>query len=97
MINNNTEYNMKYSIVFDEDNDSHINMKYKLKKNDTYIYDHYVTSGELIVTDQLINSKGEDIYYLEWYWESTDHDTDIGAGPKATYSLRILVDAESVS
>ena len=95
-IKNSTTYDMKYSISFDEDNEKHINMKYKLKRNGSYVIDHYVSSNELIVNNQLIDSNDEDIYYLEWYWEETSHDIEIGTGPTATYKLQINVDAESV-
>ena len=87
---------MRYSISFNEENNKNINMKYKLKRNDTYVIDHYVSSNELIVNNQIIDSNDEDIYYLEWYWESNSHDNEIGTGPTATYKLQIIVDAESV-
>ena len=95
-IKNSTNYIMQYDVRFDEENDSYINMKYKLKRNDTYVVDHYVSAAELIIEDQLINSNSEDIYYLEWYWQSSADDTNIGTGPTATYTLKINVEAESI-
>lgn len=95
-IKNSTNYIMQYDVRFDEENDSYINMKYKLKRNDTYVVNHYVSAAELIIEDQLINSNSEDIYYLEWYWQSSADDTNIGTGPEATYTLKINVEAESI-
>ena len=37
VVKNGTEYNLKYKIDFIENNPYQINMKYKLKKNDTSI------------------------------------------------------------
>lgn len=95
-IRNSYINDMRYSISFNEENNKNINMKYKLKRNDTYVIDHYVSSNELIVNNQIIDSNDEDIYYLEWYWESNEHDTEIGTGTTATYKLQINVEAESV-
>ena len=95
VVKNSTKYNLKYSIRFIESNAHHINMKYKLKKNDTYLVDHYVSYDELNIDDQLLNSKTNDTFYLEWKWISSDNDTDIG-NIQANYSLQIDVKAESV-
>ena len=95
VVKNSTKYKLKYSIHFIESNSHHINMKYKLKKNDTYLVDHYVSYDELNINDQLLNSKTNDTFYLEWKWISSDNDTDIG-NIQANYSLQIDVKAESV-
>ena len=97
VVKNSTEYNIKYKITFNETNLYHINMKYKLKKNDTYVIDHYVSFNELNITDQLLNSDSKDTYYLEWKWVSSDNDTSIGTNPEATYGLQIVVEAESIN
>ena len=70
-------------------------MKYKLKKNNTYIVDHYVSFNELNITNQLLNSKDNDTFYLDWKWISSDNDTEAGKN-QAKYSLKIDVGAESV-
>ncbi len=97
VVKNSTEYNIKYKITFNETNLYHINMKYKLKKNDIYVIDHYVSFNELNITDQLLNSDSKDTYYLEWKWVSSDNDTSIGTNPEATYGLQIVVEAESIN
>ena len=97
VVKNSTEYKLKYNITFVEDNTYHINMKFKLKKNDTYLVDHYVSYNDLNISDILINSKSNDTYYLEWKWISSSNDTSIGKTPDAYYGLTIKVEAESVN
>lgn len=101
IVNNGTQYNLKYSISFAETNQHNMNMKYKLKKGDTYLIDHYVPYNQLNIDDMLLNSNSSDTYYLEWKWdgENDDNDTQIGKNAKSsniTYNLKISVEAESV-
>ena len=95
VIKNSTTYNVKYNISFSEFNPYNINMKYKLKKNNTYIVDHYVSYNQLNISDQLLSAKNNDTFYLDWKWISSDHDNAAGEN-KANYSLKIEVNAESV-
>ena len=95
VVKNSTAYKIKYNISFVETNPYNINMKYKLKKNNTYIVDHYVSFNELNITNQLLNSKDNDTFYLDWKWISSDNDTEAGKN-QAKYSLKIDVGAESV-
>ena len=97
VIKNSTRYNIKYSIKFIETNDYHINMKYKLKKNDTYIISEYVYPNQLDINNYLLDSSNSDVYYLEWKWISSDNDTEIGKDPNSNYGLKIKVEAESVN
>ena len=96
-VENNTAYNLKYQIEFIETNEYNINMKFKLKKNDTYIIDHYVKASELSVTDMPLNINDSDTYYLEWKWISSSNDTSIGQNPEAKYSLKIEIKAEGTN
>ena len=95
VVKNSTAYKIKYNISFVETNPYNINMKYKLKKNNTYIVDHYVSYNQLNISDQLLNAKNNDTFYLDWKWISSDHDNAAGEN-KANYSLKIEVNAESV-
>lgn len=95
IIKNGTEYNLKYNMEFIESNPYNINMKYKLKKNDTYLIEHYVSASELNISEFLLDSKTSDTYYLEWKWVSSDNDTEIGSTENATYELKIDIKAES--
>ena len=94
VIKNSTIYNLKYKINFIETNEYNINMKYKLKKNDTYIVDHYVSASELDISNMILNRNENDTYYLEWKWISSSNDTSIGENPEAKYDLKIEVKAE---
>ena len=99
VVNNDTKYNIRYKMSFVEDNPYHINMKFKLKKNDTYIIDQYVSYNELNLNEVILNSKDKDTYYLEWKWESSSNDTEIGKLAKnqnVEYQIKINVVAESV-
>ena len=95
VVKNSTSYNLKYNISFDETNPYNINMKYKLKKNNTYIISDYVTYDQLNVSEQLINAKTNDTYYLEWKWFSASNDNDAGKNA-ADYEMKIKVEAESI-
>ncbi|MEE3343681.1 MAG: hypothetical protein VZS44_06305 [Bacilli bacterium] len=95
VVKNSTSYKVKYNISFMENNPYSINMKYKLKKNNTYVVDHYVSFNELNVSDQLLNANNNDTFYLEWKWVSSDNDNNAGENG-ANYSLKIDVNAESV-
>ena len=72
-------------------------MKYKLKKNDTYIISEYVYPNQLDINNYLLDSSDSDIYYLEWKWISSDNDTEIGKDPDSNYGLKIKIEAESVN
>ena len=97
VVKNSTNYNIKYQIRFIENNPYSINMKYKLKKNDTYLIEEYVSASELNLSDAFLNSSENDTYYLDWKWISSDNDTEIGANRDSFYGLRIEVKAESTN
>ncbi len=96
VVQNNTAYKLKYQVKFLEDNPYYINMKYRLKKNDSYIIDSYVSAGELNISDMILNISENDTFYLEWKWFSSDNDTEIGANPNSYYGLKIEIKAESI-
>ena len=99
-VNNKTKYNLKYNISFIESNEYSINMKYKLKKGNTYLVDRYVSYEQLNINDMLLNSNKTDVYSLEWKWvgDNDNNDTTIGMSAKdgdINYSLKINIEAES--
>ena len=101
IVNNSTKYSLKYSISFTENNQHNMNMKYKLKKGNTYIVDQYVSYEELNIDNMMLNSKSSDTYYLEWKWVGDNDSNDTNIGKNATsenikYNLKIDVEAESV-
>ena len=93
---NNTDDAFKYKVIFTETNNYNINMKYKLRKNNSYVIDEYVSIDQIHLEDQLLNSKKSDTLYLEWKWISSDNDTEIGATQNVTYNLKIEVKAEGI-
>ena len=97
VVKNSADFKLKYNINFIEKNPYNINMKYKLKKNDTYLVNHYVSASELNLTNLILNSSDNDTYYLEWKWVSSDNDTQIGKEQDAKYGLNIEVRAESTN
>ena len=96
-VNNNTEVNVKYNMTFTETNTANINMKYKLRKNNSYVVSEYSSISELNLSDQLLDAGKNDTFYLEWKWISSDNDTEIGANSPSSYSLKIEVEAEGTS
>lgn len=94
---NNTETDIKYNLSFVETNNYNINMKFKLRKNNSYVVSEYSSISELNLSNQLLNANKNDVFYLEWKWISTENDTEIGNNPNAQYSLKIEVKAESIS
>ena len=99
-VNNKTKYNLKYNISFNESNEYSINMKYKLKKGNTYLVDQYVSYDQLNINDMLLNSNKTDVYSLEWKWvgDNDNNDSTIGMSAKdgdINYSLKINIEAES--
>lgn len=99
-VNNKTKYNLKYNISFIESNEYSINMKYKLKKGNTYLVDQYVSYDQLNINDMILNSNKTDIYSLEWKWvgDNDNNDSTIGMSAKdgdINYSLKINIEAES--
>ena len=101
IVNNETRYTLKYKITFSETNAHNINMKYKLKKGNTYLIDHYVSYNQLNLENMIINSNSSDTYYLEWKWigDNDVNDTNIGktaSNSVVNYNLKIDVEAESI-
>ena len=98
VLKNSTKYNLKYKISFTETNPYNMNLKYKLKKNDTYIVSEYSYYDQLNLSEQLLNSKSNDTFYLEWKWVSENDNVDTEAGKAvANYNLKINVEAESIN
>lgn len=97
VIRNNTKYTINYNIDFIETNNYNINMRYKLKKNDSYIVNDFSKPSSLSISKFVLKPGESDVYYLDWKWVSSSNDTKIGSNPEAKYELKIEVKAESVS
>lgn len=98
VVKNNTKYKVKYSIKFIETNSYNLNMKYRLKKGDTYVAGNsdYVDYDELDQNNININSKESNTYYLEWKWIGTDNDNHL-SGIQDAYKISIEIEAESTN
>ena len=81
-VKNKTDFDIIYNIKFEDDMSEFINMKYRLKIDNMYIKgdsSKYIDIDELDVFDIIAPKGSENIYTLEWYWESDDeNDTKIG-------------------
>ena len=97
VVKNSTDYKLKYSLNFIESNPHNANIKYKLKKNSTYLIDHYVSASELLTSNINLAVNSSDTFYLEWKWISSSNDTKIGSLGNATYGLKIEIKAESTN
>ena len=100
-VNNGTKYNLKYKISFLEENEHNMNMKFKLKKGETYLVNQYTSYDQLNIDNMVLGSNNSDTYYLEWKWVGNNdtNDTSIGNAAKSSdveYSLKIDVEAESI-
>ena len=101
VVNNGTKYTLKYKIRFTETNSHNMNMKFKLKKGNIYLIDHYVSCDELNIENMTLNVQTSEDYYLEWKWvgDNDTNDTTIGNTAQNTdieYNLAIKVEAESI-
>lgn len=95
-VNNNTDSNVMYKIVFAEDNLYNVNLLYKLKRNGKYISgseSEWVKYDKLNIENKVLNSKYNDYYAIEWKWVDTDNDTRVGRTPDAKYRLKVTVKA----
>ena len=93
VIKNSTSYNVKYDVKFEETNDYHVNMKYRLKKNNDYLISDWVSYSELSQEKIKLNSNSTDTYYLEWKWFSSSNDNSVGSNINSKYGLSIDIKA----
>lgn len=85
-----------YHISLDEENEHHINMKYRLKLNNVYVVgdkNTYETIDKVKLDNIKILGKGKSLFTLEWTWEKSDNDARIMNEGLATY--RIYIDVYS--
>lgn len=94
---NTMPYNIKYNINIEEINKDNINIKYRLIKNGIYLNNEYQSISEIKNDMNIINSLSTDIFNLEWKWEDSENDTNIGENAEnITYNLNIVVLAEEI-
>ena len=101
-VENESENEFNYDIEFIEENPYEINMVFKLRINGEYVIGNeknWVKGGKLVRNELLLKPNFKDIYTIEWKWEHTDNDTEIGeqGGPGgAYYKMKVKATAEQV-
>lgn len=91
VIKNNGGCHLKYQLMFEEENLYHINMKYRLKKNDRYIQSSWVSYDELTNKEYSLEKGKQDDYILEWKWVESDNDTKVGSTVGSYYRLKLEI------
>lgn len=97
IVQNNSDKNIKYNLEFIEKNEHNVNMKFRLKLDNIYIIgskDNWQEPEELCLENILIASGSQSMYTLEWYWEETSRDSEIGMKDYADYQLFITFTPE---
>lgn len=92
IVQNNSSEHIYYNLEFMEKNEHNINMKFRLKLDNIYIIgskDKWQEPHELNMKDVLIVGGSKSMYTLEWYWEESEEDTNIGKKDYADYQLFI--------
>ena len=99
-VENSGKLAMLYNMEFTEDNPYNVNMLYKLRLNGKYVAGNenkWVNISELKQTGLQINANTIDVFVIDWKWEDTDHDTEIGKTEGANYKIHIKADAEAIT
>ena len=91
---------MIYTTHFVEYNQYQINMVFKLKRNGKYVAGDdstWVNAKQLDQYNVRIEGGTIDVYTLEWRWEDSSNDTEIGRTEGAKYSISLTSNAESIN
>lgn len=88
-VKNKSDYDMIYSILFEDDMKNFVNMKYRLKIDNIYVKgdsNTYVSIDELNLESIIVPRNSINIYTLEWKWEDSDeNDTRIATMEENQY------------
>lgn len=96
VLQNNSNKDINYILSFKEDNPENINMIYTVQSDGEYVLGNsshsvYIDGVKLEEVKVLANSK---VYYkLNWKWEDTNYDTQIGEKTNAKYKITIKIQA----
>ena len=98
--NNTSNKSIKYYVEMYEESEYDINLKYRLKRNGTYIVgndDNWVDVDELKTTIKTLDGNSSDTYSLDWKWFDDDtNDTIIGENMTSEYKLNIRFYFETI-
>ena len=102
-VHNSSKMNVKYNIEMEEETSYNLKLKYRLKRNNSYIIGNntsWVNAEQLITEFNRLNSKTSDKYSLDWKWEYEDgkdaQDTNIGENMDDVYKLSISIYFEQI-
>lgn len=100
---NNGDSSLVYKINTTNINNSKINLKYRLKRDNEYVVGNnndWVNISKINKDNILLNSKSKHLYKLEWKWPYEDGidniDTQIGKKNNLKYEIEILVLVEDI-
>ena len=95
VVHNSTNAKLRYYIEMHEDTEYPINLKYRLRKNNSYVIGNdktWVTANELKTAFNKIDANSSDSYSLDWNWMYEDNndiqDTFVGENMNSTYKLK---------
>lgn len=98
--NNTSSDSIKYYIEMYENSEYDINLKYRLKRNGSYIIgddNTWVDVEELKTTYKVLNGNSSDNYSLDWKWfDDDDKDTIVGENMTSEYKLNIRFYFETI-
>ena len=104
VVHNSTDSKLKYYIEMYENTEYSINLKYRLKRNNTYVIgndNNWVSANELKTEFSKINANTSDNYSLDWQWMYDDdkdsQDTLAGENMTSAYKLNIRFYFEQVA
>ena len=102
VVHNSTDTKLKYYLEMYEASEYKVNLKYRLKRNNSYIIgneNNWVTADELKTEFSKINADSSDNYSLDWKWVYDDGkdaaDTLAGKNMISEYKLNVRFYFES--
>lgn len=101
VVHNSSNMNLKYYIEMYEDSEYKVNLKYRLKRKNSYVIGDdqtWVTAQELKTAFENIADSSSDSYSLDWKWFDDDNlsDTIAGENMKSLYKLNVRFYFEAV-
>ena len=99
VIRNNNAFDVVVDIIMTEENPYNVNMKYKLKHLGNYLVGtstKYDDVSKLKVEHVVIKSQESKSYILDWKWEHSNNDTEVGTSIGAKYKLNIKIGIDAL-
>ena len=100
-VNNTSKVDIKYYIEMYEQTEYNINLKYRLRRNGSYVVgseDNWVSANELKTEFKNLKASNYDSFELDWKWFDDDtNDTNIGQNMTSEYKLNIRFYFEEIT